>query len=259
MSSNAPEVAIELRDLWKSFDGGATYAVQGVSLTVYEGETLVLLGGSGCGKTTLLRMINRLIEPTRGEIWIHGQNARAMPAIALRRRIGYVFQGVGLMPHMTAWENIALTLRLQGAPRAQQQQRAAELLNLVGLPPEQFANRYPDELSGGQQQRIGVARALAHDPELLLMDEPFGALDAVTREILQDELIRLKRQLRKTIVFVTHDLFEALRLGDRIAVMNTGRIEQVGKAHELLNAPATPYVAELMDKPRRAIALLNQP
>lgn len=255
--SNASGVAIELRDLWKSFDDGRTYAVQGVSLTVYEGETLALLGASGCGKTTTLKMLNRLIEPTRGEIWIYGRNALDMPPTELRRQMGYVFQGIGLMPHMTVLENVGLTLRVQGVSRTHWQARARELLALVGLPPEQFADRYPDELSGGQQQRVGVARALAHDPPLLLMDEPFGALDAITRETLQDELVRLKAQLRKTIVFVTHDLFEAFRVADRIAVMHAGQIEQVGTPAELLNRPATPFVAQLMDKPRRAASLLE--
>lgn len=254
---STPTVAIELRDLWKSFDDGATYVVQGVSLQVYEGETLALLGASGCGKTTTLKMINRLIDPTRGEIWVYGRNALETPPTELRRQMGYVFQGVGLMPHMTVLENVGLTLRLQGVPRSQWQARACELLSLMGLPPTQFADRYPDELSGGQQQRVGVARALAHDPPLLLMDEPFGALDAITRESLQDELVRLKQQLRKTIVFVTHDLFEALRIADRVAVMHEGRIEQVGTPAELLSHPATPFVAQLMDKPRRAADLLQ--
>ena len=258
MSLRAPEVGIVLDDLWKSFDGGASYAVQAVSLTIHRGETLVLLGSSGCGKTTTLKMINRLVEPTRGEVWIDGEPARATDPVALRRRIGYVFQGVGLFPHMTVLENAAIVLRLLGCSRAEREERAAQMLALVGLPPEEYGARYPNELSGGQQQRVGVARALASDPSYLLMDEPFGALDAITRESLQDELLRLKQHLRKTIVFVTHDLFEAFRLGDRIAVMHQGRLEQVGAPDELLRQPATPFVRELLARPLRMMErLLN--
>ncbi len=248
---------IVLKDVWKSFNGGQTFVVRGVSLEVAKGETLVLLGSSGCGKTTTLKMINRLIEPTKGSIEIDGRNVTGIDPVELRRSIGYVFQGIGLFPHLTVAENVSIVLRLLGRPKHERLQRAKELLALVGLEPTVFADRYPDELSGGQQQRVGVARALAADPEYLLMDEPFGALDTVTRDILQQELMRLKAQLRKTIVFVTHDLFEAFLLADRIAVMHDGRIEQVGTKEELMKRPATPFVRQLLEKPIKHLALLG--
>jgi len=248
---------IVLRDVWKSFDGGQTFVVKGVSLEVAKGETLVLLGSSGSGKTTTLKMINRLIEPTRGTIEVDGRNVREIDPIELRRSIGYVFQGIGLFPHMTVAENVSIPLRLLGRPKNERRKRAEELLALVGLDPKVFADRYPDELSGGQQQRVGVARALAADPEYLLMDEPFGALDAVTRDALQQELLRLKEKLRKTIVFVTHDIFEAFLLADRIAVMHEGRVEQVGTREELMRKPATEFVRSLLEKPAKHLALFN--
>jgi len=248
---------IVLRDVWKSFDGGKTFVVKGVSLEVAKGETLVLLGSSGSGKTTTLKMINRLIEPTRGTIEVDGRNVKEIDPIELRRSIGYVFQGIGLFPHMTVAENVSIPLRLLGRPKNERRKRAEELLALVGLDPKVFADRYPDELSGGQQQRVGVARALAADPEYLLMDEPFGALDAVTRDALQQELLRLKEKLRKTIVFVTHDIFEAFLLADRIAVMHEGRVEQVGTREELMRKPATEFVRSLLEKPVKHLALFN--
>ncbi|MCS3919648.1 ATP-binding cassette domain-containing protein [Fervidibacter sacchari] len=250
---------IVLQDVWKSFDGGRTYAVKGVTLKVNKGETLVLLGSSGSGKTTVLKMINRLIEPTKGTIEIDGRNVQDLDPIALRRSIGYVFQGIGLFPHLTVAENVSIVLRVLGRPKSERRRRAEELLALVGLEPKIFADRYPDELSGGQQQRVGVARALAADPDYLLMDEPFGALDAVTRDILQQELLRLKEQLRKTIVFVTHDIFEAFLLADRIAVMHQGRIEQVGTKEQLLHQPATDFVRELLAKPLKHLASFHGP
>lgn len=239
---------IQLSHITKSFDGGKTKVVNDVSFTIETGETLVILGSSGAGKSTILKMINRLIVPSHGEIEVDEKNILDYDVIELRRSLGYVFQGVGLFPHLTVAENIAIVLRLTKQPKAKQIQRARELLDLVGLAPEKFMKRYPQELSGGQQQRIGVARALAADPNYLLMDEPFGALDAITRDDLQQEILRLKKQLNKTIVFVTHDVFEALCLADRLAVMHQGRLEQIGRKEELIHKPATPFVRELFEK-----------
>lgn len=248
---------IELKKLCKSFDRGDTYAVQSVNLRVEDGETLVLLGSSGCGKTTTLKMINRLVEPTSGVISIDGQDALAQNPVSLRRRIGYVFQGIGLFPNMRVRDNVEMVPRLLGWEKSKRLDRATELLELVGLPAAEYGDRFPDELSGGQQQRVGVARALAADPKYLLMDEPFGALDAITRESLQQEVLRLKHELGKTIVFVTHDIFEALTLADRIAVMHAGRLEQVASPNDILNKPATPFVRNLFQKPAAQLAALT--
>jgi osmoprotectant transport system ATP-binding protein len=248
---------IRLEDVSKSFDNGQSYAVRDVSLHVKSGELIVLLGSSGCGKTTTLKMINRLIEPTTGTIEVGGRDVRAQDVIQLRRSIGYVFQGIGLFPHMTVEENVSVVLRLLGLPKRGRQGRARELMELVGLPPHDFRVRYPKELSGGQQQRVGVARALAADPGCLLMDEPFGALDAITRDGLQGELLHLKERLLKTIVFVTHDIFEALRLADRIAVMHAGRLEQVGTPEQILRAPATEFVRDLFEKPAQQLTAFH--
>jgi len=245
---------IRLTNVSKSFDKGNSYAVKDLSLQVEQGETLVLLGSSGCGKTTTLKMINRLMEPNAGTIEVGGEDITKQDPIELRRRIGYVFQGIGLFPHMTVEQNVELVPRILGWSIKRRKERAHELLQLVGLPPEEFASRFPDELSGGQQQRVGVARALATDPAYLLMDEPFGALDALSREALQQELLALKEQLKKTIVFVTHDIFEALLLGDRIAILHQGKLEQIGTEKEILSAPATPFVRDLFAKPARQLA-----
>jgi len=250
---------ISFRNVNKSFDGGQSHALKSVTLDVRGGENLVLLGSSGSGKTTLLRLVNRLIEPTSGSVLLDDRDVSTLDPIQLRRRIGYVFQGIGLFPHLTAAENVAMVPRLLGGSQDEQRAKATELLNLVGLDPAVYSGRYPDELSGGQQQRIGVARALAGEPELLLMDEPFGALDALTRDTLQQELLRLKVRLGKTIVFVTHDIFEALTLGDRIAVMHHGQIEQLGSKEEILGAPATPFVRDLFAKPAAQLSLLTRP
>jgi osmoprotectant transport system ATP-binding protein len=223
-------------------------------MEIHDGETLVMLGSSGCGKTTTLKMINRLLEPTSGTIEVDGEEISERDPVQWRRSIGYAFQGIGLFPHMTVEENVAIVLRLLGWPAAKKRRRAAELLELVGINPEEFSRRLPDQLSGGQQQRIGVARALAADPEYLLMDEPFGALDALTRDALQQQLLSLKQRLRKTIVFVTHDIFEALTIGDRIAVLHEGELQQVGSSEEVVGRPASPFVRKLFEKPAKQLA-----
>ena len=247
-----------LRDIVKVFPGVKSPAVDNVNLTIAEGETVVLLGSSGCGKSTILKMVNRLIEPDSGEILFQQRPVKDITHEKLRRSIGYVIQGIGLFPHWTVADNIGAILRLEGVSAYNRRKRIHALLEMVGLPEATFAERYPEELSGGQQQRVGVARALAADPDLLLMDEPFGALDGVNREKLQKELLLLKHDLRKTILFVTHDLFEAIMLADRIAVMHNGRLEQVGKAEELINAPATPFVKQLFEKPAQQLALYSK-
>jgi len=248
---------LSLQHIVKRFPGAKLPAVNDVSLEVSEGETVVLLGSSGCGKSTTLKLINRLIEPDSGNILFRGRPVRDMDRDQLRRSIGYVIQGVGLFPHWTVGENVGAVLRITEVPEPERQKRVHSLLEMVDLPRNIFADRYPEELSGGQQQRVGVARALAADPELLLMDEPFGALDGVNRENLQQEILKLKRELGKTIIFVTHDLFEAMALADRIAVMHDGRIEQVAKTDELIRSPATPFVKTLFEKPARQLALYN--
>lgn len=249
---------IVLDRISKSFDGGKTYAVRELSLEIAEGETLILLGSSGCGKTTTLRMINRLIEPSEGTIQVDGRNVLEQDPIELRRSIGYVFQGIGLFPHMTIQQNVGIVTRLLGWSSEKRKKRALELLDMVGLPPDQYAPRFPDELSGGQQQRVGVARALAADPSYLLMDEPFGALDALSRDSLQQELLSLKSRLKKTVIFVTHDIFEALTLGDRIAVLHEGNLEQVGTKEEVVGKPATDFVRDLFEKPAKQLTAYKE-
>jgi osmoprotectant transport system ATP-binding protein len=240
---------IELHEVSKRY--GAAVAVDRVSLRVPEGELLVLLGGSGSGKTTTLKMINRLVEPSGGRIRVGGQDVLAQPPHELRRRIGYVFQRVGLFPHLSVGDNVAVTPRLLGWPADRVAARVDELLTLVELDPAQVRDRAPSELSGGQAQRVGVARALAAEPRVMLFDEPFGALDPLTRDRLQRSLQHIRRKLGLTAIFVTHDMVEALLLGDRIAVMRDGKLVQVGTGAELLRAPADDYVAELLQTPRR--------
>jgi len=239
---------IELAGLTKRYR--ETFAVRDLSLTVGDGELLVLLGGSGSGKTTTLKMINRLIEPTSGRVSIGGEDALSVPVHQLRRRIGYVFQKIGLFPHMTVGENIAVPLTLLEWPRPRIAERVERLLSLVELDPGLVA-RFPAQLSGGQQQRVGVARALAAEPRLMLLDEPFAALDPITRDRLQQSFLKIRRELGLTAIFVTHDMVEALLLADRIAVMNEGALIQVGTPHELITAPASEYVERLLDTPRR--------
>lgn len=238
------EKMIELIGVGKRYASGQ--AVRGVSLEVAEGETMVLLGSSGSGKTTILKMINRLIEPTSGVIKIKGEDILGLDPIEVRRSMGYAIQGIGLFPHMSVGGNVSVVLKLKDVPDEQRRTRVFEVLDLVGLDPEVFASRYPDELSGGQQQRAGVARALAADPSILLMDEPFGALDAVTRDALQQEFLKLKRKLHKTTVFVTHDIFEAFILADRIAVFHEGELHQVGTTEEIISGPKTDFVKNLL-------------
>ncbi len=249
---------IVLSGITKTFDGGKSFAVRDLTLEVSDGETLVLLGSSGCGKTTTLKMINRLIDPTSGTIEVDGREVPRLDPIELRRSMGYVFQGIGLFPHMTVRRNIEIVPRLLGWPAARRRARANELLALIGLDSGEYADRLPEELSGGQQQRVGVARALAADPACLLMDEPFGALDALTRDTLQQELLRLKAQLHKTIVFVTHDIFEALTIADRIAILHEGRLEQIGTKDEVLSTPDTPFVRDLFAKPAKQLAAFRE-
>ena len=245
---------ISLKHVSKSFDDGQHFAIDNISFDIHQGETLVLLGSSGCGKTTLLKLTNRLLDLTSGTIEVDGVDIARQDPIALRRSIGYVFQGIGLFPHLTVEENLVMVPRLMGWPFKKRRERAHELLQVVGLDPETYAARFPEELSGGQQQRVGVGRALAADPAYLLMDEPFGALDALTRDTLQQELLTLTQKLNKTIVFVTHDIFEALTLGDRIAVLHAGHLQQIGTKEEILQNPATEFVRELFAKPAQQLA-----
>jgi len=242
--------AIRLAGVTKRFDDRSPPAVDSLDLEVGEGELVALIGPSGCGKTTTLRMINRLVEPTAGRIEVAGVDVRSVPLTELRRGIGYVIQQVGLFPHRTVAQNVATVPRTLGWDRGRIAERVAELASLVGLDPS-LLDRYPDELSGGQQQRVGVARALAADPPVLLMDEPFGAVDPIVRARLQDELSDLQRRLHKTIVLVTHDLDEAIRLADRIALMNVGGvIEQHATPDELLRSPANEFVEEFVGEDR---------
>lgn len=243
-------VSIRLDGVRKQYDGG-TVAVRELSLELPAGELTVLVGPSGCGKSTILRMVNRLIEPSGGRMWLGDDEITAVDPIALRRRIGYVIQNVGLFPHQTVRDNIGTVPKLLGWPKGQIAERTAELLDLVGLDPARYADRYPHELSGGQRQRVGVARALAADPVVLLMDEPFSAVDPIVRGRLQDEFLRLQQTVRKTIAFVTHDVDEAVRLGDRIAVLSEGgRLEQFAPPAELLAKPANTFVAEFVGADR---------
>ncbi|MBE7382723.1 MAG: ABC transporter ATP-binding protein [Leptolyngbya sp. SIO1E4] len=234
-------------------------AVNQVTCQVNAGELVVILGPSGCGKTTLLKMVNRLYEPTAGRVCIDGQNIRRLKPTKLRQKIGYVIQQSGLFPHMTVAENVAVVPKLLQWPKPRIQARVDELLHLVKLSPAEYCDRYPAQLSGGQQQRVGIARALAGDPEYMLMDEPFGAIDAITRSALQAEIIRLQQQLRKTILFVSHDVEEALRLGDRILVMRAGEVVQFDTPFNLLTQPVDPFVHNLLgaDDMVRQLGLLR--
>jgi osmoprotectant transport system ATP-binding protein len=238
---------IRFNEITKKYPGASTPAVDAVTFEVPEGNTCMLVGTSGSGKTTLLRMVNRLIEPTGGTIEIDGKNVLQENPIELRRRIGYVIQQVGLFPHLTIAENVRVTAEIAGGWSKQKlASRVDQLLELVGLPPGEYRRRFPRQLSGGQQQRVGLARALATDPAILLMDEPFGALDAITRARMQDELLRIQHNVRKTILFVSHDIEEAFKLGNQVAVMSEGRLIQIGTPVELLAQPANDFVRRLV-------------
>nr|WP_228035258.1 ABC transporter ATP-binding protein [Oculatella sp. LEGE 06141] len=241
------------------FPGAPRPAVDQCSCEIETGRLVVILGPSGCGKTTLLKMVNRLYEPTSGTIYLDDADIRRAKVTKLRQQIGYVIQQSGLFPHMTVAQNIAVVPKLLGWSRPTIQARIDELLMLIKLPPEEYRNRYPAQLSGGQQQRVGLARALAGNPNVLLMDEPFGAIDAITRTSLQDEILRLQRQLQKTILFVSHDVEEALRLADRILILRDGKIVQYDTPFHILTQPANPFVYDLMgaDDMVRQLSLLR--
>jgi osmoprotectant transport system ATP-binding protein len=241
---------IRLENVSKTFPGTARPAVDGLDLDVPGGTTCVLIGPSGCGKTTTMRIVNRLIEPDQGRIVVEGEDVTRSDAVELRRRIGYVIQQVGLFPHMTIAQNVATVPQLLGWPQERIARRVEEMLSLVGLEPAQFLARHPRHLSGGQRQRVGVARALAADPPVLLMDEPFGAVDPIVRAGLQAELLGILRRLAKTVIFVTHDIDEAIRMGDLIAIMKDGRLVQCAAPEELLAAPKDSFVADFVGSDR---------
>jgi osmoprotectant transport system ATP-binding protein len=249
---------IQIRNLRKTYPGGARPAVNDLNLTVDKGEFLAVVGPSGCGKSTMLSMINRLIEPTAGEIVIGGADIRATDPVSLRRGIGFVFQDVGLFPHLSAGENVGITLRLMGRPREEIAARVDETLSQVRLPPTEYRARYPSALSGGQRQRVGVARALAAKPAIMLMDEPFGALDPLIRDELGAEYRDIHRALALTTMLVTHDMTEAFLLADRVAVMRDGALVQVGSPQELLAAPADSFVRDMIESPRRRARALAE-
>ena len=239
--------AVEFKDVSKSFPGMSHPALDHVSLKIEEGELVCVLGTSGGGKTTLIKLINRLHDPDAGQVLVEGRDVAQADPVELRRGIGYVIQQTGLFPHMTVAENIACVPEILKWDRARITARVDELLNLVGLDPVEFKDRYPRQLSGGQQQRVGLARALAANPSLMLFDEPFGAIDAITRATLQDELLRIHRGSGKTFIFVTHDIAEALKLGTKVLVLDQGRVQQYGTPREMLESPATPFVRALLE------------
>jgi osmoprotectant transport system ATP-binding protein len=250
---------IAIRGLVKQFPGAARPAVDHLTLTVSEGEVCVLIGPSGCGKTTTMRIINRMVEPDAGSVMVAGHDVMQTDPVSLRRSIGYVIQQVGLFPHWSIADNIATVPKLLGWDAARIATRVDELLDLIGMEPATFRSRFPRELSGGQKQRIGVARALAADPPVMLMDEPFGAIDPITRARLQDEFLRILRGLKKTIVFVTHDIDEALKMGDRIAILRDGALVQYATPEAILARPANPFVESFVgtDRALKRLALIR--
>ncbi len=236
----------EVTKLFRDSRGREILALDRMSLRVAAGETLCLIGISGCGKTTAMKLVNRLIEPSGGSVTLDSRDVRTLDPIALRRRIGYVIQTGGLFPHMTVARNIGILCEVEKWPPADARRRVHELLELVNLPPGEFAHRYPRDLSGGQRQRVGVARALALDPPYILMDEPFGALDPISRDQIHEEFLQLKERVRKTIILVTHDMAEAFKLGDRIALMDHGQVIQAGPEEDFRRSPATPFVSDFL-------------
>ena len=242
--------AIEYREISKKFDGAFRYSVDHVSATVREGEFITILGSSGCGKTTLLKMTNRLYEPTEGQVILFGEDIATVDPVVVRRRMGYVIQQVGLFPHMTVEENIGIIPGILKWEKERIRDRVTQLLGLVGLDPEEFRSRYPSQLSGGQQQRIGLARALVTDPKIMLLDEPFGAIDAITRLNLQEELQRIHTGTRKTFLLVTHDINEAFKLGHRVMIMNEGKLLQMDTPGEIVTHPADEFVETLIRSAR---------
>lgn len=244
-------IAIEFSNVCKKFNNSGYNALDHISLTIEEGEFITVLGSSGCGKTTLLKMINRLYEPSDGNIMLFGKDIRSIDVVKLRRSIGYVIQQVGLFPHMTIADNIATVPKLLKWSKEKIDERVEELLNLVGLDSKEFKNRYPSQLSGGQQQRIGLARALAIDPKIMLLDEPFGAIDAINRMNLQDELLRIHNGLKKTFIFVTHDINEAFKMGSRVIIMNNGSICQFDTPRNIVKNPADDFVESLITSSRK--------
>ena len=257
-SSHPQAATLEFRNVSKTYEGSDEPAIQDLSFEVPAGDICVLVGPSGCGKTTAMRLVNRMIEMTSGDILVGGVSVRTRKPAELRREIGYAIQQIGLFPHETIGENIATVPRLLGWPRERIRARVDELIELIGLDPAEMRDRYPAQLSGGQRQRVGVARALAADPPLMLMDEPFGAIDPINRERLQNELLRLQQRIRKTIVFVTHDIDEAIKLGDRIAVLKQGGVlAQYATPAELLMAPADDFVEDFVgaDRALKRLAL----
>lgn len=250
---------IKLSNLTKRYDGAASAVVDGINMEVGAGEICVLLGPSGCGKTTTLKMINRLVRPTSGKIYLEGRDTDEFEVVELRRRIGYVIQQIGLFPNMTVEENICVVPTLLGWDKTKARRRAAELLEIVALDPATYLTRYPKDLSGGQAQRVGVARALATDPPVMLMDEPFGAIDPINRELIQDEFLRIQKQVKKTIMFVSHDIDEAVKMADKIAIFRNGHLEQFDSPDNILARPATPFIAGFVgtDRALKRLRLLR--
>ncbi len=257
-ASGVTAATLEFQHVAKTYAGAGEPAIEDLSLSVAAGEICVLVGPSGCGKTTAMRLVNRMIEMSSGDILLDGHTVRDRNTAELRREIGYAIQQVGLFPHLSVGENIATVPKLLGWPKDRIAARVNELLELIGLNPSDMAGRYPSQLSGGQRQRVGVARALAADPPLMLMDEPFGAIDPITRDRLQNEFLRLQGELRKTVVFVTHDIDEAIKMGDRIAILEKGGVlAQYATPAELLMRPASPFVADFVgaDRALKRLAL----
>lgn len=239
--------AVEFKDVVKQFPGAGYPSLDHINLQIEEGELVTVLGTSGCGKTTLIKMINRIYEPTSGEILLFGKNIGELDPIKLRQGIGYVIQQIGLFPHMTIYNNIAIVPKILKWDKKRIEKRVIELLELVNLDPDEFKNRYPSQLSGGQQQRIGLVRAMAADPDVMLLDEPFGAIDAINRDKLQNELIKIHEKSKKTFIFVTHDINEAFKLGTRVLIMDQGKVVQYDTPERIQINPANEFVERLIE------------